>query len=112
VWSVTLTLVLVFAVPYASGQLIASDVKAGKPYTPRYLVGLPSLGSLDVRADCVTVKNKDDGKVVDEEIAPPKVLYLGHDSDFLVLYQSGIGPLRLPAGDYILSTVTTMECQM
>jgi hypothetical protein len=105
-----LTGLLILIVPYFSGTLIARDVMAGRPYVPRYFVGLPSLGSLDVRAECVSVKSKTTGRLADEAVAPNRILYLGHDDSFLVFYQTGVGPLRLPSGDFIISSVDAAKC--
>jgi hypothetical protein len=109
VTSILLTAALAF-LPWASGYTIANDVMMGKPYIPRYVVGLPAVGSLDVRAECVMVKQKASGDVVDEKIAPNRVLYLGRGDDFLIFYRTGVGPLRLPAGDFILTSITASTC--
>ena len=97
-------------VSWISGSDIAEDVKSGKTYMPRYVVGLPVMGSLDVRAECVTVKKKSDGTEVGPKIAPDRVLYLGTGDDFLVFYRPHGGPLRLPAGEFILTNVNGKNC--
>jgi diacylglycerol kinase len=107
--SLVLTALLTL-MPWVSGRLIAEDVKAGKTYIPDYVVGLPVIGSLDVRAECVTVKKKSDGSEVGPRIAPDRVLYLGQGDGFLVFYQTHVGPFRLPAGDFILTSIKAKTC--
>lgn len=107
--SLVLTALLTLT-PWISGRLIAEDVKSGRTYIPGYVVGLPVVGSLDVRAECVTVKKKSDGTEVGPRVAPDRVLYLGQGDGFLVFYQSHVGPFRLPAGDFILTNIKAKTC--
>jgi hypothetical protein len=106
---ILLTAVLLL-VPWFSGRTLADEVKAGNPYIPRSVVGFALFGSLDVRAECVTVK-KTDGNVVNQDVAPNRILFLGKGDDFLVFYQPGVGPLRLPAGDFILTSINESTCK-
>jgi hypothetical protein len=94
---------------FYSGQRAASDVREAKPYSAHYLAGVPWPGLLDVRAECVEVKQKR-GMGGGSDIIARRVLYLGQHDNFLVFYRPGMGPLRLPAGDFILSSIEADSC--
>jgi hypothetical protein len=92
-----------------AGDRAAQRVASGETLSRSQAYGLPWI--FDVEAKCVTLVRMSDGKPPANNIASSRLLYLGKSSDTLVFYSVGVGPVRIPPGDYAIKGITTKVCR-
>jgi hypothetical protein len=113
-WRIAIAVFLLLATVAAlwasnrAGYRAAQRVASGQPTSRGQSYGLQWI--FDVEAKCVTLARASDGTPPPGDL-PTRLLYLGQSDNTLVFYSAGVGPIRLPAGDYVLTGIATDSCR-